>query len=69
MSRRIDRTPKGYVRVMVDPSDLSRDRYLPREEAMSHYNAGQLARDEETGAFCARSQILPAFLRNAKQAG
>ena len=70
--RRIkNRRKPGFERIIVNPSDMTQDRYLPEEEAKARYEAGQLAMDN--GSYCLKHSgrmrpILPPFLRDAQLA-
>ena len=72
--RRIkNRRKPGFKRIIVNPNDMTQDRYLPEEEAQARYDAGQLDKDEDSGSYClkhsgAMRPILPPFLRDAQLA-
>ena len=73
-------TKQALARICIISSDASQDRFLPRDEAKSHFEAGDLARDMDSKCdYCLASRHydplkdrlprLPPFLLNALRRG
>ena len=71
---------QALARIMIISSDASQDRFLPREEARSRYEVGDLARDVDSNCdYCLATKDynpltdhhprIPAFLLNALRRG
>lgn len=77
--KKVESPKSDLVRIQVYSWDASQDRYLPRQEAKSRYEAGDLAIDADNGMYCLnydhvkfsplRPFPLPSFLLTAPRRG